>query len=109
MGWFAENLIPKIARTWDDLPQVGRTARAAVVELTVRRAGNPLGASQFPILVTSQSLGGLFAFAELLTNLRGISPHVLNSDDVAAIADLMAEGMDQFRQGTGLIAETATE
>jgi len=108
VGWFAESLIPKIARTWDDLPQVGKTARAAVVELTVRRGGNPLEASRFPILTTAQSLGGLFALAEFLANLRGLSPHVLNSDEVTAIADLMAEGMDQFRQGAGLVAEHAS-
>jgi hypothetical protein len=105
LAWFTEVLVPRIASTWVDVPRTGRTARAAVIKLIVNTEGNPLGVPRFQLTSTAQALGGLFAFAEFLTEVKGVSPHQLNSDEVDRIEALLAAGMHQFVRGADLFAE----
>jgi hypothetical protein len=107
--WLADNLLARMSHAWTGLPQVGTTARAAVVELLVRTGGDPMGLSPFPRSSTARSLGGLLALAEFLASQTGTPAQLFKSDDALAVADRLGEGMGLFARAAGFVADPSPQ
>lgn len=96
--WFRANLIGKIARTHDALPECSMTARSAVVELFAQTGGNPLGVERLTLTVGASMLAPLLAIAQFFAELDGADPRLLKSETVYAIVDLLVGCIPLLRQ-----------
>lgn len=97
--WFTSTLADKIISYNADLPQVGLTARAVVLQFVERTVTSPRSAL-VPIYNLARILGGLLALAEFLASRSGGD---LNATDVKTVLFLA----DTLEGAWGRIARLA--
>lgn len=98
--WFTSTLADKVADYNVDLPQVGITARAAVVELIVRTGSNPLRGEQSPPKV-ARILGGLLALGEFVATRSSVDLRAAESTSVSKLADILEAAMLHLSRSDG--------
>jgi len=86
--WFSSTLADKIFGYNADLPQVGMTARAAVVEL-IARTGEVRQSGALPDQKTAHMLGGLLALAEFVASRAKIDLKAADPKAVSNVADTL--------------------
>jgi hypothetical protein len=100
-AWFTANLVRSIAERRSDLPQVGTTARVAVIEALSRSDGNPLGLARFRSSGTAQMLGAMLALAEFFAETSGHPPQMFDLRRAEQVADLLVIASETFRDVLG--------